>query len=411
MENFLSSNEVFTIDLSALKTPADAVFELSQYLDDSKAFGKKIYIKLANIDLSQDQLLSLKSLISSINSTLTYIESPSQMTIASAQAIGIETPNKPPIEQIQIEAQKDEVKEETLSDETQPDPPALTEAEIEAKRYINMGMLNGEPLELPEEEDKNDTEQEPDTVQTSLFNGVSEFSNEQELEDFGSHEEDFSSSEPEIQEEENEDQQKLDIPDFPTQEETQQSVLENIEQSVGFDELAQNTNIQNSEDMQNALTGIFASEQKLESILDEKSERTTIDLAEPLDNTYTEEDEQIDNMCVKYVKQTVRSGNVISSEGNLVIIGDCHPGSEIHAAGDITVWGMLGGIAHAGNKGNKKAKVRALKLNPIQLRIANLYTRRPDSLHSIYAEKTSTFTPEEARILRDEIIIYTLNEK
>ena len=42
--------------------------------------------------------------------------------------------------------------------------------------------------------------------------------------------------------------------------------------------------------------------------------------------------------------------------------------------------------------------------------IANLYSRRPDSLHTIYNEKTSSFTPEEARIVKDEIIVFTLNE-
>ena len=68
MENFLSSNEVFTVDLSGSKSPADVIFELSHVLDNNKAFGKNIYLKLANIDLSQSQLLSLKSLISSINS-------------------------------------------------------------------------------------------------------------------------------------------------------------------------------------------------------------------------------------------------------------------------------------------------------------------------------------------------------
>ena len=61
----------------------------------------------------------------------------------------------------------------------------------------------------------------------------------------------------------------------------------------------------------------------------------------------TDEDYEILQMNTQYHKQTVRSGQVIKSNGNVVIIGDCHPGCEIHAAGDITVWGILGGIAHA----------------------------------------------------------------
>ena len=80
-----------------------------------------------------------------------------------------------------------------------------------------------------------------------------------------------------------------------------------------------------------------------------------------------------------YINQTLRSGQTVSYEGNILIIGDAHPGSEIVATGDITVWGILGGIAHAGSLGNVTAKVRALKLNAIQLRIAGLYARRKNS--------------------------------
>ena len=81
-----------------------------------------------------------------------------------------------------------------------------------------------------------------------------------------------------------------------------------------------------------------------------------------------------------YLNQTLRSGQTVNYEGNILIIGDAHPGSEIIADGDITVWGILGGIAHAGSKGNITAKVRALKLNAIQLRIAGLYARRNDKI-------------------------------
>ena len=41
---------------------------------------------------------------------------------------------------------------------------------------------------------------------------------------------------------------------------------------------------------------------------------------------------------VLYVKQTLRSGQVVSHKGDLVIVGDVNPGAEIMAEGDITVW-------------------------------------------------------------------------
>ena len=107
-----------------------------------------------------------------------------------------------------------------------------------------------------------------------------------------------------------------------------------------------------------------------------------------------------------YLNQTLRSGQTVNYEGNILIIGDAHPGSEIIADGDITVWGILGGIAHAGSKGNITAKVRSLKLNAIQLRIAGLYARRNDTLNVPYVQKTNEFTPEEAQIEEGKIVIY-----
>ena len=107
-----------------------------------------------------------------------------------------------------------------------------------------------------------------------------------------------------------------------------------------------------------------------------------------------------------YINQTLRSGQTVSYEGNILIIGDAHPGSEIVASGDITVWGILGGIAHAGSHGNITSKVRALKLNAIQLRIAGLYARRNYTLNVPYVQKTNEFTPEEAQIEDGKIVIY-----
>lgn len=111
-----------------------------------------------------------------------------------------------------------------------------------------------------------------------------------------------------------------------------------------------------------------------------------------------------------YLKQTLRSGQTMSYDGNIVIIGDVHPGSEIIAKGDITIWGVLGGIAHAGARGNDWAKIRSLKINAIQLRISGYYARRPDSMNIPFIQRSNEFTPEEARVENNEIAIYKINE-
>ncbi len=81
---------------------------------------------------------------------------------------------------------------------------------------------------------------------------------------------------------------------------------------------------------------------------------------------------------ILYLRQTLRSGQSVSHKGHLVIIGDVNPGAEVTADGDITVWGALRGIAHAGLNGDAAAEIRALRLEPIQLRIAHAIARAPD---------------------------------
>ncbi len=77
-------------------------------------------------------------------------------------------------------------------------------------------------------------------------------------------------------------------------------------------------------------------------------------------------------------RQTVRSGQRLWHPGNIVIIGDVNPGAEVVATGDIIVLGKLRGIAHAGAEGDASARIIALNLAPIQLRIAEYIGRSPD---------------------------------
>lgn len=139
---------------------------------------------------------------------------------------------------------------------------------------------------------------------------------------------------------------------------------------------------------------------------DEISKYILLDTGDVLPEGAEENSTDTKTLPTLYINQTLRSGQTVNYEGNILIIGDAHPGSEIVADGDITVWGILGGIAHAGSKGNITSKVRALKLNAIQLRIAGLYARRNDTLNVPYVQKTNEFTPEEALIENGKIVIY-----
>jgi septum site-determining protein MinC len=102
------------------------------------------------------------------------------------------------------------------------------------------------------------------------------------------------------------------------------------------------------------------------------------------------------------LKQTLRSGQAITHSGNIVLIGDVNAGAEVTAGGDITIWGALRGIAHAGLGGNTDAEIRALKLDPIQIRIANAIARSPDQ--SLIRENIAA-GPETARLVDGQIRI------
>ena len=97
-------------------------------------------------------------------------------------------------------------------------------------------------------------------------------------------------------------------------------------------------------------------------------------------------------------KGTVRSGERISSNGNLCIIGDVNPGAIVSAKKNIYVWGKLLGIAFAGKSGNKNATIASLYLNPLQLRISDVIAIGPK-------DKPKSYYPEIALVNQQSIII------
>jgi septum site-determining protein MinC len=96
-------------------------------------------------------------------------------------------------------------------------------------------------------------------------------------------------------------------------------------------------------------------------------------------------------------KRTLRSGQRIDYDGNVVVLGDVNPGAVINCTGDILVFGTLRGVAHAGAQGNVKAIVVAFRLEPTQLRIAHYISRAPDG-------EAAVPTGPEMALVKDEQI-------
>lgn len=107
----------------------------------------------------------------------------------------------------------------------------------------------------------------------------------------------------------------------------------------------------------------------------------------------------IDEGITKFVSGTLRSGQEVDYNGNIVIIGDVNPGAILKAKGSIIVLGTLRGVAHAGLGGDIGSVVAAYNLLPTQLRINNIIVRPPDGDISQYK------LPEVAKIKNGEVVI------
>lgn len=346
MEEF--KENIYIADLGNVNSAPEIIFELSSILDNEEAKNKRICLKLGNVDLNQAQLLSIKSLISGIDSTLTSIETKSVETEKVALSLGIIVSN---------------LSNENAS-EVAPTMP-----------YKTADELKEELLQQVEE----------------TYENVDEPINQQN--------------------EENSEEVIVENEETIQQESTEQEPVQEQQEPIAEETPQQEENNEVLDELDVIFTSSPAKEtfMQMEASQNYEEREELGDIIVP-EQEYTKEDIELESFPTKYIKQTIRSGQVINYEGNIVIVGDCHPGCEITAFGDITVWGVLSGIAHAGAGGNQKARVRALKMNAIQLRIASCYSRRPDSLNTAYPDKTNSFTPEEARILNGEIVVFKIND-
>lgn len=100
----------------------------------------------------------------------------------------------------------------------------------------------------------------------------------------------------------------------------------------------------------------------------------------------------------KFIRKTVRGGQCIKYQGNIVIIGDINSGAEVYASGNVIVLGRIKGKVSAGTNGNLKAVIAAFLLQPEILTIANVIAMSPDDI-----EKPSY--PELAKIKDGSIIV------
>lgn len=307
----------FIVDVTDAKKISDVIYQLSTVLDLPEAREKQICIKLGDIDLNATQLSSIRALVETMNSTIAFISTTSDVTESAAYEIGMKV------------------------------------SKLENK------------IVTPDFETNKEGSAELEKALDKIFGGVS-------------------NEAMKIKEKISQIAKPAKTPE--TQAEIENPAVENLLS----DDIGSDIDISEYEKFNKEL-------EEANNISAEEEERLRKELQAKLQLT--------EKLPTLYIQRTLRSGQSLTADGNIVIIGDVNPGSEIKAVGDITVWGILGGIAHAGIEGNQFAKIRALKMNAIQIRIAEVFARRPDSANIPYIQKTDTYVPEEASVEGNHIII------
>ena len=360
----------FIVDVSNAQKTSEIIYELSRILDLPEAQNKNVCLKLGAVNLTPTELTSIKALVESMNSEIQFINTSSDATAKAANDLGIQVSileNKVPTpefnaDQEKVNAELEKALNKIFGDETTEIKTFAQEQDLkELKKNAPVEEIEPLPEIKPESiEPKNQME----TVEVPVV-------------------------EPLIKNDTIEKPEKVE--EVPEKTEISQ-VEVNVDEAENAD-LKEELDHFNSE-LENA--------NKIKGDDIEDIDYNLDDLRKSLRET--------EKLPTLYIQRTLRSGQSITSDGNIVIIGDANPGSEIIAKGDITVWGILGGIAHAGCAGNQYAKIRALKMNAIQLRIADTFARRPDNVNIPYIQKTDTFVPEEACIYKRQIIIHKIHE-
>lgn len=202
--------------------------------------------------------------------------------------------------------------------------------------------------------------------------------------------------------------------------EAESMTLYETEENLEFNASLTHDTIPSAEDdIEGAVTADAATATAGDAVDEIKVTQEFLDEADEIDGEVDSEEEEEERIAppkpttppvpaVLYLRQHLRSGQTVSHKGHLVIIGDVNPGAEVMAEGDVTVWGALRGIAHAGIGGNTDAEIRALKMQPIQIRIAHAIARSPDKPRYKFSRFANS-GPETARIIDGKIKIAKSN--
>ncbi len=138
--------------------------------------------------------------------------------------------------------------------------------------------------------------------------------------------------------------------------------------------------------------GAYLTEQQQEELVDIIHQNCSVHIVCIMDNnpekeqrfqkTVQEAMTEFDASTGQFYKGHLRSGQVLEFEQSVIVIGDVNPGASIISKGSIIILGSLRGTAYAGAAGKKNSFIVAMDMQPIQLRIADVFARASDNSKS-----------------------------
>ena len=124
---------------------------------------------------------------------------------------------------------------------------------------------------------------------------------------------------------------------------------------------------------------IINEESEIDQFMAEAILRRTLQNPEAEKREEAPEFTQVDPSNARIIKGNLRSGQDISCKESVIVLGDVKPGASVTSYGSIFILGELRGNAFAGADGDRDSVVMALKLNPLQVRIADAIAISPDA--------------------------------
>jgi len=90
----------------------------------------------------------------------------------------------------------------------------------------------------------------------------------------------------------------------------------------------------------------------------------------------------------QFYRGSIKNGQILETEGSIVVIGDVEEGCSVISAKDIIVLGRLAGNAYAGGDRNPEHFVAALEMTPSKLKIGDFkYKTKEKSKWSLKSKK------------------------